>query len=77
MLFLTSVSLTRRPLATIHRQDTVMKIPEPEDEAEAHFWTTETRKDYIRRVRRALHFDHIASTLTGKVQHIERPPRLM
>lgn len=39
-------------LATIHRHDTIMKIPEQRGEAEAPPWTTETEKDCIRRVRR-------------------------
>lgn len=38
-------------LATLHSQDTTVKIPKPGDEAEVLLWTTETENDHIRRVR--------------------------
>ena len=47
---LQSLSKEDQP-ATIHRQDTNVKIPEHQGEAEAHPWTTETEKNKIRRVR--------------------------
>lgn len=42
---------SQNQLATINRQDTFVKIPEPSAEAEASPWTTETKKDCIRRER--------------------------
>lgn len=40
-------------LATMHRQHTIVKIPDPEGEAETSLWTTETKKYHIRRGRMA------------------------
>lgn len=54
-----SVPPTRRPMATIHREDTTMKIPEQGDEAEAPPRTTETEKDHIQRKEEGLHSDCI------------------
>ena len=44
-------SLQEDQLTTIHRQDTIVKIPEHRGKAEAPSWITETKKDCIRRVR--------------------------
>lgn len=49
--FLTSVPSQEEQLATFHRQDTIVKIPEPGEEAEAGPWTAETEKDSIKKVR--------------------------
>lgn len=38
-------------LTTTCRQYTIVKIPEPEGEAEACSWATENKKDHISRVR--------------------------
>lgn len=46
-------------LATIRRQDTIVKIPESRNQDEACPWTTETDKDSIRRVGGTSDFDCI------------------
>lgn len=58
-------------LATIHKQDAFVKIPEHRSQAEAPLWTTKTEKNYIRMISRAdslwlhLHFPRQAECCTN------------
>lgn len=62
-----SVPPTRRPMATTHREDTTVNIPEQGDEAEAPPRTTETEKGHIQRKKRG--YTLTASALTQVAQH--------
>lgn len=50
-----TVPLTRRPVTTIHRQDTTVKVPE----LGGWGWSTESEKDHIQRKEEQLHSDCI------------------
>lgn len=44
------VPLRKNELVTIHRKDSIGKLPEPRDKAKPPPWTTETEKDYMGRI---------------------------